>query len=115
MRSTLSKRRGPPNGPSDTRPHIAHIQVIHPDDIPRFAALDVAGNAQPLWACHEDQMDDLTIPFLGPERTTWQYPFALAAARRGAAGDGLRLERLDREPAARDGGRGRAGRPEIAR
>ena len=20
-------------------------------------------------------MDDLTIPFLGPERTTWQYPF----------------------------------------
>ncbi len=24
------------NGPSDTRPHIAHIQVIHPDDIGRF-------------------------------------------------------------------------------
>ena len=23
------------NGPSDTRPHIAHIQVIHPDDIGR--------------------------------------------------------------------------------
>jgi predicted amidohydrolase YtcJ len=63
------------NGPSDTRPHIAHIQVIHPDDLPRFAALDVAGNAQALWAAHEDQMDVLTIPFLGPERTTWQYPF----------------------------------------
>jgi hypothetical protein len=64
------------NGPSDTRPHIAHIQVIHPDDVPRFAALGVVGNAQPLWATHEDQMDVLTIPFLGPERTTWQYPFA---------------------------------------
>ncbi len=63
------------NGPSDTRPHIAHIQVIHPDDVPRFAALDVAGNAQPLWATHEPQMDVLTIPFLGPERATWQYPF----------------------------------------
>jgi predicted amidohydrolase YtcJ len=63
------------NGRTDTRPHIAHIQVIHPDDVPRFAALDVVGNAQPLWACHEGQMDDLTIPFLGPERTTWQYPF----------------------------------------
>jgi predicted amidohydrolase YtcJ len=62
------------NGPSDTRPHIAHIQVIHPDDIPRFRALDVAANAQPLWACHEGQMDDLTIPFLG-ERWRWQYPF----------------------------------------
>ena len=64
------------NGPSDTRPHIAHIQVIHPTDVPRFAALDVAGNAQPLWACHEGQMDELTIPFLGPERSGWQYPFA---------------------------------------
>jgi predicted amidohydrolase YtcJ len=63
------------NGPSDTRPHIAHIQVIHPDDIPRFRELDVAANAQPLWACHEGQMDDLTIPFLGEERATWQYPF----------------------------------------
>ena len=63
------------NGHTDTRPHIAHIQVIHPDDIPRFAALDVVANAQALWACHEDQLDVLTIPFLGPERSSWQYPF----------------------------------------
>jgi predicted amidohydrolase YtcJ len=62
------------NGLSDTRPHIAHIQVIHPDDIPRFRQLDVAANAQPLWAAHEDQMDVLTIPFIG-ERWQWQYPF----------------------------------------
>jgi predicted amidohydrolase YtcJ len=62
------------NGPSDTRPHIAHIQVIHPDDIGRFRELDVAANAQPYWACHEGQMDNLTIPFLG-ERWRWQYPF----------------------------------------
>jgi predicted amidohydrolase YtcJ len=63
------------NGPSDTRPHMAHIQVIHPDDIARFADVDMTANAQPLWACHEAQMDELTIPFLGPERSTWQYPF----------------------------------------
>ncbi len=62
------------NGPSDTRPHIAHIQVVHPDDIRRFRELDVAANAQPLWACHEGQMDELTIPFLG-DRWRWQYPF----------------------------------------
>ena len=62
------------NGPSDTRPHIAHIQVIHPDDIPRFRTLDVAANAQPLWAAHESQMDVLTIPFIG-DRWRWQYPF----------------------------------------
>lgn len=60
---------------ADLRHHIAHIQVIHPDDVPRFAALGVAANAQALWACHEPQMDELTIPFLGEERTTWQYPF----------------------------------------
>ena len=64
------------NGMTDTRPHVAHIQVVHPDDLPRFAALGAVANAQPLWACHESQMDDLTIPFLGPERATWQYPFA---------------------------------------
>ena len=57
------------------RHHIAHIQVVHPDDVPRFAELGVAANAQALWATHEPQMDDLTIPFLGDERSTWQYPF----------------------------------------
>jgi predicted amidohydrolase YtcJ len=62
------------NGPSDTRPHIAHIQLIHPDDIPRFRELDVAANAQPLWACHDDQMDRLTVPFLS-DRWRRQYPF----------------------------------------
>jgi predicted amidohydrolase YtcJ len=63
------------NGPRDGRHHIAHIQLIHPDDIPRFAVLDAVANAQPLWAVHEAQMDELTIPILGPERTAWQYPF----------------------------------------
>jgi predicted amidohydrolase YtcJ len=62
-------------GGRDRRHHIAHIQVIHPEDVPRFRALGVTANAQPLWACYEPQMTDLTIPFLGPERTTWQYPF----------------------------------------
>lgn len=63
------------NGLSDTRPHVSHIQVIHPDDLPRFRALGVVANAQPYWACHEGQMDELTIPFLGDERAGWQYPF----------------------------------------
>ncbi len=68
------------NGPNDLRHHIAHIQVIHPDDVPRFAALGVVANAQPLWAVYEGQMEHLTIPFLGPERTTWQYPFGSLVA-----------------------------------
>ena len=64
------------NGFNDQRHHLAHLQVIHPDDVPRFRALGATANMQPLWAAHEPQMDELTIPFLGPERSSWQYPFA---------------------------------------
>ncbi|MFD5840422.1 amidohydrolase [Streptomyces chartreusis] len=71
------------NGPSDTRPHLAHLQVIQPADVPRFARLGAIANIQPLWAAHEPQMDELTIPFLGPERAAWQYPFG-ALLRSGA-------------------------------
>ncbi|MBN9605259.1 MAG: amidohydrolase [Actinomycetales bacterium] len=63
------------HGPDDLRHHIAHIQVIHPDDVPRFRQLQVAANMQALWACMEPQMAELTIPFLGDERAAWQYPF----------------------------------------
>ncbi|KOU54630.1 amidohydrolase [Streptomyces sp. WM6378] len=64
------------NGWTDTRPHLAHLQIVHPDDIDRFRALGATANIQPLWASHEPQMDELTIPFLGEERAAWQYPFA---------------------------------------
>ncbi|HVQ19199.1 MAG TPA: amidohydrolase [Actinomycetes bacterium] len=71
------------NGDSDLRHHIAHIQLVHPDDVPRFAQLGVTANMQPLWACHEPQMDELTIPFLGEPRWRTQYPFG-SLARSGA-------------------------------
>ncbi len=73
---------------SPGRHHIAHIQVVHGDDIPRFAELSVTANMQALWAAHEPQMDDLTIPFLGPQRAARQYPFGalLQAGARLAAG-----------------------------
>ncbi|WP_406864239.1 amidohydrolase [Streptomyces sp. HUAS MG47] len=63
------------NGRRGNRHHLAHLQVVHPDDLPRFAALGAVANIQPLWAAHEPQMDELTIPFLGPERAALQYPF----------------------------------------
>jgi predicted amidohydrolase YtcJ len=72
------------NGPSDHRHHLAHIQVVHPDDVPRFRRLRAVANAQPLWAAHEGQMDDLTIPFLGEPRWRWQYPFG-SLVRAGAS------------------------------
>ncbi|HSJ00324.1 MAG TPA: amidohydrolase [Patescibacteria group bacterium] len=78
------------NGRTPGRHHIAHIEVIHPDDIGRFADLDVTANMQPLWAADDDQMRDLRMPVLGEERATWQYPFgslARAGARLAAGSD----------------------------
>jgi hypothetical protein len=76
------------NGANDHRHHIAHIQIVHPDDVPRFAELGVTGNMQALWAAHEPQMDELTIPFLGAERSDRQYVFGdlLRSGARLAAG-----------------------------
>ncbi|MET9434953.1 amidohydrolase family protein [Streptomyces sp. NPDC006551] len=63
------------NGPRGNRHHLAHLQVVHPADVPRFARLGAVANLQPLWAAHEPQLDELTTPFLGGELADWQYPF----------------------------------------
>jgi predicted amidohydrolase YtcJ len=63
------------NGVSRNRHHLAHLQVVHPDDLPRFTELGVAATMQALWATREPQMEELTIPFLGPDRAELQYPF----------------------------------------
>ncbi|NKX53014.1 amidohydrolase [Arthrobacter mobilis] len=64
------------NGARDRRPVIAHLQVIDPADIPRFAELGVVANFEPLWACADDVMRLLTIPRLGEKRAELQYPIA---------------------------------------
>lgn len=72
------------NGPRGNPHHISHIQVVHPDDVPRFRRLGVTANMQMLWATLEPQMVELTLPFLGEERSSWQYPFG-DLLRSGAA------------------------------
>ena len=64
------------NGAGDHRHHIAHIELVNPDDVPRFGQLGVVANMQPFWASDDDQMRTLRVPVLGPERAGWQYPFA---------------------------------------
>ncbi|WP_455359729.1 amidohydrolase [Streptomyces sp. SYSU K21746] len=63
------------NGPRGNRHHLAHLQVVHPTDVPRFAQLGAIANIQPLWAAHEPQLDELTTPFLGDGLAIRQYPF----------------------------------------
>jgi predicted amidohydrolase YtcJ len=65
------------------RHHIAHLQFIAPQDLARFAEVGAIANFQPLWAAETDQVSELTIPFVGPERASWQYRIG-EVARRGA-------------------------------
>jgi predicted amidohydrolase YtcJ len=68
------------NGPSGRRPVIAHTQLVDPVDLPRFAALGVIANVEPLWAQLDPLQRDLTMPRLGAARSTLQYPFASLVA-----------------------------------
>jgi predicted amidohydrolase YtcJ len=64
------------NGRRDARHHLAHLQLVDPADIPRFAQLGVVANIQPLWAYRDAFIRDLTEPVLGPRRSAAMYPFA---------------------------------------
>jgi predicted amidohydrolase YtcJ len=78
------------NGRSGLRHHLAHLQVVRPEDVRRWSELEVIANIQPLWARFEPQMTELTIPFIDPDLAAWQYPFAdlhRAGARLAAGSD----------------------------
>ena len=64
------------NGSSDNRHHISHLQLIHFDDIDRFASLDTAANFQALWAYPDEWILKLNLPLLGEERVQGMYPIA---------------------------------------
>lgn len=64
------------NGYQGNRHHISHLELIDPADIPRFRELKVVANFQPLWAYADDYITELTIPFIGPDRSEWLYPIA---------------------------------------
>lgn len=72
-------------------PHqIAHLDVVNPVDVPRFAGLGVMASVQPFWASPDPDLDNLVIPVLGPEREQWLYPFwdlVLAGATLAAGSD----------------------------
>jgi predicted amidohydrolase YtcJ len=62
------------NGNLGHRHHVSHLQLIDPADVPRFRKLGVVANFQPLWAYADSYIKELTVPFIGPERTEWLYP-----------------------------------------
>ncbi|MCV7423612.1 amidohydrolase [Mycobacterium yunnanensis] len=67
----------------DGRHQIAHLDVVDPSDVPRFARLGVIANIQALWARRDKEIVERKLPLLGPERERWHFPFA-SIARHGA-------------------------------
>ncbi len=59
------------NGKADNRHHIAHLELVHPDDIPRFRELDVVANVQPIWSTSKSYISDLINVKIGEERKRW--------------------------------------------
>lgn len=71
------------NGPSDNRHHITHLQLVHPDDYARFAALDVRANFQSLWAYPDPYITDVNLPVVGQARVDRMYPIGSIAEAGG--------------------------------
>jgi predicted amidohydrolase YtcJ len=71
------------NGDLGHRHHISHLQLIDQADVPRFKELGVVANYQPLWAYADEYITELTIPFLGPDRSAHMYAIS-SLAKSGA-------------------------------
>ena len=54
---------------------IAHVQVTHPSDWPRFGELGVMANMQPLWAAWDPVIPDVSMDLVGQARHGWVYAF----------------------------------------
>jgi len=71
------------NGRRDRRHQLAHVGVVDPADIPRFAPLSVTADLQPLFARPGDPALGPAAAALGPARARWLYPLASIRAAGG--------------------------------
>jgi predicted amidohydrolase YtcJ len=71
------------NGRTPGRHQIAHLDIVDPADIGRFAELNVSANMQMLWARRDKEIVERKLPLLGRQRESQHFPFA-SLARAGA-------------------------------
>ena len=83
------------NGDSDKRHTIAHLQLVDPADLPRFAELGVLPCMQLQWAERDAYTMEALKRYLGQERWSRDLPVGQPGRRR-CAGD--RWQRLARGP-----------------
>jgi predicted amidohydrolase YtcJ len=62
------------NGNSGLPHTITHLQLIRPEDIPRFRELGVIASFQLYWASAGTDTIDLVKPHIDPALYEWQYP-----------------------------------------
>lgn len=62
---------------------VAHLQLVDPADLPRFARLGVIPCMQLQWATRNTWTMDALLPYIGAGRHRWQYP-ARSLERHGA-------------------------------
>jgi hypothetical protein len=61
------------NGSRDSRNMVTHLQLVHPNDIDRFAELGVIAVPQPYWFV-VDTYYTQAVEYVGQERADMQYP-----------------------------------------
>ena len=62
------------NGNSSLPHTITHLQLVRPEDIPRFHELSVIASFQLYWASAETDTIELVKPYIDPTLYEWQYP-----------------------------------------
>ncbi|MGA9528045.1 MAG: amidohydrolase [Terriglobales bacterium] len=62
------------NGNSGLPHTITHLQIVRPEDIPRFHELGVIASFQLYWATAETDTIELVKPYIDPALYQWQYP-----------------------------------------
>lgn len=97
---------GGPLGHAEPRHHLAHVQLVHPDDVPRFAA--PRGGGQPADALGLPRRPDgrPDAAGAGSGAVGLAVPVRRLRPRRRAPGGGQRLAGHDRRPAGGDPCRG---------
>ncbi|WP_308120568.1 amidohydrolase [Streptomyces bambusae] len=70
-------------GLRDARNAVAHLQLVDPADLRRFAQLGVAACMQLQWAVKDTWTMEALLPYIGPERHRRMYP-ARSLQRAGA-------------------------------
>jgi predicted amidohydrolase YtcJ len=71
------------DGLKELRHTISHMVLVHPDDMPRFAELNIGASMTMVWAGNSEWTQNLDIPALGLERVRKYYPIRSVQAAGG--------------------------------